>query len=199
MPTAGGGAPGGQQGPQTALLRICSGDTDYIKVVVPADTSQIATILFDHRKGDLNLTLLDEKGEEVLMTSASSAPDVHAEVIQFPKEKEEERTYLLKIEGIAGAENFYVLRLDSPQGGGSQDSSDSDEQNEEESEDQEPSEQDENDDQEEEEEKEPEPEEPEEQDAMSKALEQLDKNNRNLEAEEALKKSLLRGQPKRDW
>jgi len=186
----GGGAPAG---PPTALLRICAEDVDHVSVIARPDTPQIATILFDHSQGDLQLALLDADGKEVLETSDASGPNMHAEAVALP-EVTEETTFLVRIQGAHGAENFYVLRLDQPQPNPSPDGDQDEEQQEDE---QEPPEGDDPDpnDEEEEEKEEDSPSDP-----VEEALKQLDHNPRNLEAEDAERNSPFRNaRPRKDW
>lgn len=177
-------------GPQSALLRICSGDEDWISISVPADTQQVATILFDHSKGNLRLSLWNADGTEELSVVDTSTSQQNAEVLAVPK-AEEEQTFLLRIDGIEGAENFYVLRLDAPQGQpDSSDSSEDSDSNDEEQE-QDNSSEDQKEEETEQEEKENDP--------MEQAIEQLDRNDSNLEAEEAARQNPFAGPPKKDW
>ncbi len=188
-----GGAPGGAapKGPPTALLRICVDDIDHISILAKPDTPQIATILFDHGQGDLQLALLDADGKEVLDTSDASTDDIHAEAIALP-EVTEETPFILRIQGAAGAENFYVLRLDQPLPNPDSDSTNEDEENEDPEESPEDNDS-ESDDEEKEDEESP-------RDPVEEALEQLDHNPRNLEAEEAERNSPFRNvQPRKDW
>ena len=140
-------------------------------------------------KGDLKLSLWDEEGTEEIQVVDASTPEQNAEVLAFPKAEKEDQEFLLRIEGAGGAENFYVLRLDAPQG--QPNGSDSSE-NEDQEQEQDPSEN------EDEQEQEQEPQE-EEQDPMEQAIEQLDRNDSNLEAEEAARQNPFAGPPVKDW
>ena len=104
----------------------------------------------------------------------------------------------MKIEGNGNAENFYLLKIDTPQGQPSNDgeSGDNDDQEQEEEE-QEENEDEQEQNQDEEEKDEPPPEQ---EDPMSQALEQMDQNPVNLEAEDAKRNSPLMGlMPSKDW
>jgi len=200
--------PGGASAeqPQTALLRICPGDEDYIEVTIPADTDQIATILFDHQKGDLSLSVLDSINHEPIAESNKSTAEINGESFAFPKE-EEEKTYLLKIRGKLWDQNFYILRIDSPppnqdqsQDQENNDENEENEENEEEQQDNQDENEDEKEEEEQEEEKKEEEETPKEKDIeqIEDVLRRLDRNRENLEAQDA-KRQFKLPKPLKDW
>jgi hypothetical protein len=192
------GAPPGGQGDTskvTALLRICQGDTDYFRLTSKKDDPKVALVLFDHDKGDLDLDLMDASGAEVLETSAQSSSAVPAEGVALPKVEEdgEDTDYILRVRApFPGTQNFYVLELTTPpppQEGGEPQEGEQDEEQEPQDQPQDQSEQ----------EREQQPQE-EESDPIEAALDQLDRNPRNLEAEQALRNSQLRNwEPEKDW
>lgn len=194
---------GGEQAASSALLRICDGDVDFVKVALPAEQKKIATILFDHEKGDLDLALYDESGEKVLAEAKKASPTANGVALALPEAKED-KTYLLGVSGKPGVQNFYVLRLDTPpdnQGGGQDEQKDEKDEKDQDKKDQDKNQdqkdqQDQKQDQKDQQEKKAE----QERDPMEDALRQLDRNPRNLEAEEALRRSPFRNvEPSKDW
>ncbi|GMV41807.1 MAG: hypothetical protein AMXMBFR64_35230 [Myxococcales bacterium] len=187
-PPPGGMVPGEEQA-STALLRICDGDVDWIRVTVPPDTRKVASILFEHSKGDLDLAIFDAEGKKQLAESAQSTDEINAETVPLPESKEEQ-TVLLRIQGKPGAHNFYVLRLDTPpppqSGQDQQDPDKGQDQDENQDQDQrEPEKKDQKD---------------QKQDPIEDAMEQIDRNLDNLEAIDALRKSPFRNtEPEKDW
>ena len=191
----GGMVPGEEQA-STALLRICDGDVDWIRVTVPPDTRKVASILFEHAKGDLDLAIYDETGEKQLAESARSTDELNAETVPLPEAKEEQ-TVLLRIQGKPGATNFYVLRLDTPpppQSGGDDKKQDQDQDDKnDEQQDQQKQDQ-----QKQDQQKQDQPEKK--RDPIEDAMEQIDRNPDNLEAIDALRKSPFRNtDPEKDW
>jgi hypothetical protein len=163
-------------------MRICPGDVDWLSLTSDPEAPTVVSLIFEHAKGDLALRLTDERGVEVLQDVDLSSAEQNGESVGLPVE-EEPKAYALEVRGKAGAENFYLLRLDQPKGGGDGDSKPKPNDEEED-----PSEQDEP----------PEPDEPEEQSPMEDRLDKLDHNPKNLEA---LQKALQsrRGPPEKDW
>jgi tetratricopeptide (TPR) repeat protein len=213
----GGAQPGGaqpaappQQGPPPPmLLRICPGDPDWFSVTSTPDKPTVVTAVFEHAKGDLAMSLFDESGVgEPVAVSDRSTVDTNGEGVELPNSPEA-KTYKLKIEGVGGQENFYLLKLDQPQGGESDDSQDQDqdEQKDEEKDDQkepedpkDPKDQKDDKDQKPPEKPEPNKEEPKAQKPLEDALDKLDRNPQNLEAQErALKSPLANHPPEKDW
>ncbi|MCB9786801.1 MAG: tetratricopeptide repeat protein [Deltaproteobacteria bacterium] len=216
-PTA-GGAPGqpvappqGAQGPPPPmLLRICPGDPDWFSVTSTPDKPTVVTAVFEHAKGDLAMELYDESGTgEPLVRSDRSTVETNGEAVELPK-SDEATTYKLHIAGVAGQENFYLLKLDQPQGGsGEQDQDQKDQdQKDQDKQDQDKQDQDKQkpeDQKDQKDQKQPEPaqpnkEEPKQQRPLEDALDKLDRNPQNLEAQErALKSPLANHPPEKDW
>lgn len=197
VPGAGGADP---QKPQTALLRICAGDVDYIRVVLQGEEKKVATILFDHTKGDLDLDLLNSDGTEVLQESQTSTAEKPVEAVALDGGPDGQE-FILRIQGRNEAENFYVLQLVTPPppnpGENSQEQNDQDQSEQDQQDD--PDDQNQPQDQPE---NQPENKQPEkdESSAIEDALEKLDRNPQNLEAQEALRRSPVRNwQPDKDW
>lgn len=204
-----GGTVPGEQGASTALLRICDGDVDWIRVTMPPDTKKVATILFDHAKGDLDLAVFDEAGEKQLAESATSSPEQNAETVPLPEGKEE-RVVLLRVSGKPGAQNFYVLRLDTPQGNqGDQGQDEKKDENEDQKQDQKQDQQkDQQKDQKQDQDQKDQDQKDQDQQKQDQkkanpiedAMDQIDRNPDNLEALEALRKSQFRNtEPDKDW
>ena len=192
-PQGGAGGQGGGQGgaPQPQLLRICPGDVDWFSFTSNPEAPTVVSLVFEHAKGDLGLRLTDPTGSETLETIDASSPQQNGEAVQIPK-SQEVSSYALEVRARDLEENFYLLRLEQPQGGGEGSPESDDEEQEEPPEEQE--------EQEEEEEQEPPPpqEEEEEQTPLEDRLDKLDHNPNNLEA---LQKALesRRGPPEKDW
>jgi hypothetical protein len=188
-----GGAPGagGGQGPE--LLRICAGDEDWFVVTAKPDQKQVVSIGFDHARGDLDLALYAAGAtatDEPLELSARSSAAAGAEGLALP-EVDEETPYLLRVFAPAGANNFYLLQVSSPQGGGGGD----DQQDPQDQQDQKDQDQ-----QDQQQEQEQQAQQPEQRDGMEELMDQLDRNPRNLEAERALRQSPFRdARPARPW
>ncbi|NUN14700.1 MAG: VWA domain-containing protein [Myxococcales bacterium] len=186
--------------PQTALLRICAGDVDYVRVALQGEEKKVATILFDHSKGDLDLDLLNADGSEVIQESKTSTAEKPVEAVALDG-GQDGREFLLRVQGHGEAENFYVLQLvtppppnpgDKPQEQNDQEQSEDEQQDGSENQNQ----------QQDQAEKPPEEKQPEQKEnsAIEDALNKLDRNPENLEAQEALRRSPIRNwQPDKDW
>lgn len=222
-----GGQGGGA--PPVVFARICPGDVDWWRVEDDPNEKQpaIVGLVFDHAQGDLALRLFDETGATELASSDVSTPDASGEGLVLPRDpppdpppdpapappaapgqdpasaepdKLPKRPFLLEVRGKEGSENFYLLRLDrpSPSGGGDQDPNDGEDGEEgEDGQDGQPPEPDEGgEDEKEQEGQKPEPR----QGPLEDALDKLDRNPENLEANENAKRSPLAGQkPLKDW
>lgn len=213
-PPAGGAqsaAPPPQGPPPPMLLRICPGDADWFSVTSTPDKPTVVTAIFEHAKGDLAMSLFDESGMgEPVATSDRSTVDTNGESVALPNTPEA-KTYKLKIEGVGGQENFYLLKLDQPQGGESDDQRDQDQQKDEQQKDEQQKDQDKDQDKEPKDQKDdkdqkppekpqPQKEEPKAQKPLEDALDKLDRNPQNLEAKErALKSPLANHPPEKDW
>ncbi|MBD89511.1 MAG: hypothetical protein CL940_04185 [Deltaproteobacteria bacterium] len=187
----GAGGQGGGGGPPTVLMRICPGDTDWFQMSTDPEAPSILSLVFEHEKGDLAVRLMDASGGELIEEFDVSSPERNGETVPFPSDKEP-TPYALEVRGKDGGENFYLLRLDQPQGGDGGDGSEPPEDQEQEE--QEPPE----DQEQEEQEQEPPEEEQESQTPLEDRLDKLDHNPKNLEA---LQKALesRRGPPEKDW
>jgi tetratricopeptide (TPR) repeat protein len=213
-PTAGGApvaAPPSEGPPPPMLLRICPGDPDWFSVTSTPDKPTVVSAVFEHSKGDLSLALFDETGVgEALAVSDQSTAETNGEGVQLP-ESDEAKTYKLRIEGVGGQENFYLLKLDQPQGGdSSDDKQDQDEKKDEDEQDEpkpdepkdpkDPKDQKDEKDQQPPEKPEPKKEEAKPQKPLEDALDKLDRNPQNLEAQERAQKSPLANHPpEKDW
>ena len=194
---AGAAAPPGQGPPPPMLLRICPGDEDWLKFQAEPEAPVVISAVFEHAKGDLSLTLYDELGETELMKSDQSSPDANGEGVALP-EVEVPTFYSLRVAGAdPAAENFYLLRMDSPSGGGEDGESDEEEQ--EEQEEQPPEDEEQEQEQEEPEPEEQQPPQEEEQTPLEDALDKLDHNPQNLEAVRAQRSPLANHPPEKDW
>lgn len=215
----GAAAPPQQQGPPVVFARVCPGDVDWWKVTSDGKTPQVLSAVFDHGQGDLSIELFDEAGATSLATSDASSAERNGEAVALPLEKPPEpdpakpdapapeptpKTFTLKVAAKEGAQNFYLLRLDQPSGGGgdSQDQSD-------EPQDDSKDEQQDKDDQRQDKDsgakdqgkdEPPEDEGKGQQNPLQDALDNLDRNPDNLPARDAAKKSPLANQkPLKDW
>ena len=141
------------------------------------------------------MRLTSPTGDEVLEEIDASSSEQNGESVALPVE-EEPTAYALEVRGKENAENFYLLRLDRPQGGDGEGDGEPPEEPEE-GEEKPPEDPKDEDDQPPEEKKEPEPE-PEPQTPLEDRLDKLDHNPKNLEA---LQKALQsrRGPPEKDW
>ena len=107
------------------LLRVCPGDTDWFRVTATPETPTVVSTVFEHAKGDLQLALYDETGVEVVQVSDESTTVTNAERVALPP-VEEPTPYAFRVQGREADENFYLLRLDQPQGDGDSGESDED-------------------------------------------------------------------------
>lgn len=184
---------GGGGAPPTVLMRICPGDTDWLQVSSDPEAPTVISFVFEHEKGDLAVRLTNPTGDEVLEEVDASSSEQNGESVALPVE-EEPTAYALEVRGKENAENFYLLRLDRPQGGDGEGDGEPPEEPED-GEEKPPEDPKDEDDpkQPPEEEKEPEPQTP-----LEDRLDKLDHNPKNLEA---LQKALQsrRGPPEKDW
>lgn len=139
MPT--GQAP---KGPPVVFARVCPGDVDWWKLTSPGDKPAVVSIVFDHGQGDLALELFDEGGKSIA-SSDTSSPTQNGEAVALPMPPEAKtdakpdpnappepeakappQTFTLKVSARPDAQNFYLLRLDNPSGGGGDSSDDKD-------------------------------------------------------------------------
>ncbi len=199
-----------QQGPPVVFARVCPGDADWWSFTSTGEKPEIISMTFDHGQGDLDMTLWDEVGTTEIANSRTSSASQNAEVVPLPMaEKKDDKNqaqggsaqapepapakvYRLEIRGSSPEQqNFYLLRLDQPSGGGG-DSGDENEQQDKQDKD----EQKKNDEKKDEDKKD----EKDEQSPLKDALDKLDKNPENLQARDAAKKSPLANQkPLKDW
>ena len=98
------------------LMRICPGDTDWLQVSSDPEAPSIISFVFEHGKGDLAVRLTDATGLEVIEEVDASSPENNGESVALPVE-EEPKAYAIEVRGKDNAENFYLLRMDRPQGG----------------------------------------------------------------------------------
>jgi len=146
-PAAEGQPPQPPQGPPVVFARVCPGDVDWWKVASDGTKPQIVSLVFDHGQGDLQLELLDESGMTSIATSDTSSPEQNGEAVPLPMAEKPDpkatatpapavdptkpepppppKTYTLRIAAKGDAQNFYLLRLDQPSGGGGGDDGDS--------------------------------------------------------------------------
>ncbi|MEC9071000.1 MAG: hypothetical protein VX938_01415, partial [Myxococcota bacterium] len=182
-PSAGAGGPPQQEGPKTMLLRVCPGDKDWFRVTATPETPTVVSTIFEHAKGDLQLALYDEAGVEEIQVSDESTVGTNGERLALPP-VEEETTYAFRVQGQGSDENFYLLRMDQPQGDGDSGESDEDEKKEDESEqEQEPQDKEESEEQ---------------TSPLQDHLDKMDHNPQNLEASQKRAAS-PRGPPEKDW
>ncbi len=217
--------PAPQQGPPVVFARVCPGDTDWWSFTSTGEKPEMISMTFDHAQGDLDMVLWDEAGTTELSRSELSSPEQNGEVVALPMAPKDDKkpdtqapttpdtapvqtpdapapkTYKLQIKAKADGENFYLLRLDQPSGGGGDSGEDSDES--EESDDpQDPKDGDDKKDEPKDEQQDPQDpkDKKEEQNPLKEALDNLDKNPENLPARDAAKKSPLANQkPLKDW
>ena len=79
---------------------------DFYRITAFQTGALLVRVPFDHAAGDLDLAVLDSRGN-VVGTSSISSADVGAESLQFPVVAGEE--YTLHVFGVAGATNRYSL------------------------------------------------------------------------------------------
>ena len=199
-PQQGGAAPGGgapQQPPnapaytQPLLARICAGDVDFYRIPIQGEDPLVITSTFDHEKGDIDMILLDAAGQEEKARAEASSKDANGEAISIKPEADVTEV-TLRVEAKSDADNFYLLRIQNPQPNDDQQDQNDEEKNED---DKEEKNDEKNDDKEEEknedkkekknEEKQPEPKKSE---PFKDLLERMDRNDKNLEAEQARQK-----------
>lgn len=212
-----------QSGPPVIFARVCPGDSDWWSFTSTGEKPEMITATFDHDKGDLDLILYDETGTKEQSRSEASSAAQNGEVVALPldeallaqraaKKKDPQaqsnepelsptpKTWKLLVRGKNEGENFYLLRLDQPSGGGG-DSGESDDSQDQEDE-QDPQDQQDKQDQQAQQDK-PDPrtqQKPEEQNPLQEALDKLDKNPENLPARDAANRSPLANQkPLKDW
>jgi hypothetical protein len=214
-----------QQGPPVVFARVCPGDADWWSFTSTGEKPEIISMTFDHGQGDLDMTLWDEVGTTEIANSKTSSPTQNAEALPLPMAEKTDnvaghtaqpapppggqaapsgaggeppapKVYRLEIRGAtAEVQNFYLLRLDQPSGGGGDsDGDDKDEQKDDEQDEKDQSEK------KDDEKKDKENENKATQNPLQDALDKLDKNPENLQAREAEKKSPLANQkPLKDW
>lgn len=214
-----------QGGPPVIFARVCPGDSDWWSFTSTGEKPEMITATFDHDKGDLDLVLYDETGTREQSRSEVSASAQNGEVVALPldeallaqraaKKKDPQakttepelsptpKTWKLLVRGKGEGENFYLLRLDQPSGGGgdSGESDDSqDQENPEDQEDKKDQDQQDQKDQKDQSDKQ-DPQKPQEQNPLQEALDKLDKNPENLPARDAANRSPLANQkPLKDW
>lgn len=193
QPQAGGGQP------KPLFLRICPGDIDWFHVQTSAEKPFNVTAVFDHAKGDLAMALNDATGSKELAASDSSSPEVNGEGLMIPKTDEPEKR-LIVVKSAASTprgENFYLLKIEQPQGGGEQnqqgDDKDKDKDNDDKDEQEPKDEQD---------QEQPKPQDDKEQrpQPLEDALDKLDRNSENLEARQRKHSSPHANHaPEKDW
>ena len=69
-----GSEPAAPTGPPQALLRICPGDEDWLGFGIPAEKKIVVSTVFEHAKGDLDLTLYDASGMTEIERADASSP-----------------------------------------------------------------------------------------------------------------------------
>lgn len=181
---------------QPQLLRVCPGDDDWYRLTATKEQRLAVSIVFDHDRGDLDLELYEEGAEEPLAESRKSTSQAGAEAV-MPPAVEEETSYDVRVFGPGGAQNFYLLSIQNPEGQGQQNQQQEQQQSE--------SSEDEQKQQDQQPQEQPEPQaapEPdrEQRDPMQQQMDELDRNPRNLEAERARKASPFRhSRPTRPW
>ena len=181
------GAPQGGP-PPPILLRVCPNDVDWFLLEGNPEAPTVVSAIFDHAKGDLSLALFDRRGVEKIAQSEPSSPVQNGESLPLPA-VEEATTFGLRIRGVGSAENFYLLKLDQPQGDGGQEKSDGDG-------DSKPPDEDQQEPESEEEKESGQAEAP--QTPLEDRLDNLDHNPENLEARQRARTS-PRSAPEKDW
>lgn len=84
-------------------LKVCAGDIDFYKVVVPSGGSLRATINFTHSAGDLDMELLNSSGGRITVSqSTENTESVTASSAG---------TYYLRVYGYSGATGDYSLTI----------------------------------------------------------------------------------------
>lgn len=208
-----------QGGPPVVFARVCPGDSDWWSFTSTGEKPEMITATFDHEKGDLDLVLFDETGTKEQSRSEASSPAQNGEVVALPldeallaqraaKKKDPQaqttepelsptpKTWKLLVRGKNDGENFYLLRLDQPSGGGGSGESDDSEDQQDEQDQQDPKDQQDQSDSKDQQD----PKKPEEQNPLQEALDKLDKNPENLPARDAANRSPLANQkPLKDW
>jgi hypothetical protein len=215
---------GGEQ-----LLRICKGDDDWIALTQKLEQPLDVSARYDFAPGALTITATDEGGSETLAEGQTKAPRTGGgrdepgaadtpearrgrtaiTGLRLPAPKEE-RVVKLHIEADDEVENFYILRVEEPpppsdQGqqnkpqGGDDEQDDKDKKEPSDGGEQDKKESDKDDKAGDKDKQPPAPD-----DAARRRLEQRmkrhDRNPKNLEALEALRRSPLRNlQPSKDW
>ncbi len=214
-----GGQPGQAAQGQSWLLRICPGDDDWMSLEVQAEEPVQVSAVFDHAKGDLELIAFDERGVDELQASDQSSADHNGEALLLTPDGDQPRSYRLLVRGKGGAENFYLLKIDQPQGGGGggqDDQQQDDQEQKDQDQDSDPGDGEQDPPKDSEPKDAPEdgqgdPQQPPRQpppgqpqprpaDPLEEALDKLDRNPQNLEALETLKASPLTNHPpEKDW
>ncbi len=224
-PDAGNGMPQQPQGPPVIFARVCPNDVDWWKITTDGTKPQIASLVFDHAQGDLSLELLDEAGAASVMTSDTSSAAQNGEAVALPMAekpapdpnappapapdpnappdpsapKPEPKTYTLKVAAKADGQNFYLLRLDQPSGGGG-DSNDQKDDSEDSKDDKDPQDSKDQADKADPKDQQDKGEQKDQQNPLQDALDNLDRNPENLPARDAARKSPLANQkPLKDW
>jgi tetratricopeptide (TPR) repeat protein len=167
------------------LARVCPGDVDLFSYAAPKDQPSVVTARFVHDKGALALDLVGPDGEASL-AAGQGEPEADGRAVAVPQDRLGQEV-LVRIKGAdEQSQNFYLLKVDHPQPNqqnqprpkpGEQDQQKQDQQ------------------QKQQEQPKPEPKEP-----MENELKKMERNPRNLEAEQALRSSPFRDrQPAKDW
>ncbi|MEW5855245.1 MAG: PPC domain-containing protein [Myxococcota bacterium] len=92
-------------GPGTFTGQVCSGDSDYFKVVLNAQDTLKVDLTFTDAEGDLDLRVLDASGAQV--ASSTGVTDLESITYQAPTAG----TYTIRVHGFQTAENDYSLQV----------------------------------------------------------------------------------------
>jgi hypothetical protein len=168
------------------LGRICPGDVDYYRLPVEGENPTVVTITFDHGKGDLDMVLYDAEGTTEQARAAKSSEKSNGEALAIPPEADK-RDVVLRVEAKDEGENFYLLRIQNPKP--NEDSQDQEEKKDDKKKDDKKKDDKKKDDKKNEKPEEAppkkEPPKKKESDPFKDLLDDLDRNEKNLEAERA--------------
>jgi len=210
-----------QKGPPVVFARICPGDIDWWTVTDDGTKPAVWVATFDHKQGDLAMTLFDETGLTELASSDTSSPDKNGEAVPLPLAPKAEKPkpdpnnpstppepddapapppkkLTLRVAGVGDAQNFYLLRLDRPEP--QQSDSDSKDKDKDKDGDKDKDQDKDKDKQDQSDKKDKDKDEDQQGQPLQDALDKLDRNPENLEAKESAKSSPRANQrPIKDW
>jgi len=189
------------------LVRICKGDEDWFSVKQAVAQHLVASARYDATHGAIAMSVTDEGGSTVL--SEGKTPPVGkgltATVAVDIPESKTERSVRVRVRGATpDAENFYILRLtEPPPPSDNKDKNEQkkDDQKKDDKKDQDKKDKDKQDQGKKDDKQQPkEPPKPQQQEALHDEMKRADKNPKNLEAQEALRRmGGRRAAPTKDW